>query len=231
MEEEVVQQIASLDLMAVAAPAASSGPAMFANSRQLARRMNKNMETPVTSRGFTLVETLVAIAIVTIAISGCLFTANRAIVAANIARDQLTASYLAQEGVEYVRMMRDNEYLATYSAGGDAWANFLTGSDAASITQCRATACTLDPTREMGSGSGFSLQPCSGSTCTAPLYLANGIYTERSDITGATQTPFMRTIQATNITASETSITSTVSWSFHGTTYSVTINDHLTPWQ
>jgi len=181
-------------------------------------------------KGFTLIETLVAIAIVTIAISGCLFTANRAIVAAETARDQLTASYLAQEGIEYVRMMRDNEYLVAYSTSGDAWANFLSGSDAASIAQCRATTCMLDPTRNMGSGSGLSLQPCSGSSCT-PLYLANGIYTNRSDISGAVQTPFTRTIRAADISANEEKITSTVQWSFHGIPYSVTITNHLTPWQ
>ena len=52
---------------------------------------------------FTLVETLIAISIVTIAISGPMLSASRALIAANIARDQLTASYLAQEGIEYVR--------------------------------------------------------------------------------------------------------------------------------
>jgi len=73
---------------------------------------------------------MVAVTIVTLAISGALFTANSAIVAAEIARDQLTASYLAQEGIEYVRMIRDNEYLAAYHTGGanvstTAWTNFL----------------------------------------------------------------------------------------------------------
>ncbi|MDP2651558.1 MAG: hypothetical protein Q8O94_00265, partial [bacterium] len=163
------------------------------------------------------------------------FTANSAIVAAETASDQLTASYLAQEGIEYVRLMRDNEYLAAYSVGGTdisttAWDNFLTGSNAASITQCRATTCTLDPSRDMGSGSGLSLQPCSGASC-MPLYLANGIYTQRSDIVGATRTPFTRTVRAIDITANEESIVSSVSWSFHGVPYSVTITDHLTLWQ
>lgn len=71
-----------------------------------------------TTSGFTLIETLVAITIVTVAVSGAFFTANSSMVAASIARDQLTASYLAQEGIEYVRMMRDNIYLTAYHAGG-----------------------------------------------------------------------------------------------------------------
>ena len=187
------------------------------------------------SRGFTLIEAMIAVTIITFAIAGPLFVASRSLVAAEVARDQLTASYLAQEGIEYVRAMRDDEYLIAYQAGGAnvssaAWSDFLTGTDAASIAQCRTSACTLDPARLMGSGSGFSLQPCSGTACT-PLYLANGIYTEQSGLSGATVTPFTRTVQALDVSATEERIISTVAWSFHGTPYSVTVTDHLTPWQ
>lgn len=189
--------------------------------------------TSIHLHGFTLVETLVAVTILTLSIAAPLFAGSRALVAAEISRDQLTASSLAQEGIEYARLMRDNEYLALYPSGTPttAWNNFLTGSDAASITQCVATTCTLDtyPTVAMGTGSGFSLLPCSGNSCT-PLYLANGMYTEQSGI-GGTQTSFTRTIQATTVSATDERITSIVTWSFHGTTYAVTITDHLTPWQ
>src|SRR5262245_55314076 len=128
------------------------------------------------SRGFTLLETLVAVSILALAVSGPLFVASRAIVAAQTARDQLTASYLAQEGIEYVRAMPDNEYLVAYRAGGTgvstrAWNDFLNGASAASITSCRTSTCTLDPTRTMGTGSGLALMQCSGSSCT-PLYLS-----------------------------------------------------------
>lgn len=186
-------------------------------------------------KGFTLIEAMVAITIVTLAVTGPLFTASRAIVAAQLARQKLTASYLAQEGIEYARAMRDNAYLAAYQAGGAnvssvAWTDFLSGSGAGSITQCRTTTCTLDPARSMGFGSGFALQSCSGASC-APLYLANGIYTMQSGIAGSVQTPYTRTIQAVDVTASDVRIVSTVSWRFHGTTYSVTVNDHLLPWQ
>lgn len=183
-------------------------------------------------KGFTLIETMIAITILTLAIAGPMVTASRAIVAAQTARDQLTASYLAQEGVEYVRAMRDNEYLAAYQAGGSnvsttAWNNFLT----ASINQCRTTTCTLDPSRSMGSGSGFSLVPCSGDSC-APLYLtqlSNGAYGYTQQ--DGTATPFTRTVQAIGVSGSDERIVSKVSWSFHSIPYSVTVTDNLTPWQ
>lgn len=185
--------------------------------------------------GFTLIETMIAVTILTFAVAGPMFTASRAIIAVQNARDQLTASYLAQEGIEYVRWMRDNEYLSAYQAGGadvsgTAWNAFLNGAGSASIAQCRTTTCTLDPARIMGTGSGFSLLPCSGATCT-PLYLANGIYTQQGGIAGATQTPYTRTIRAVDVTANDVRVVSTVSWNYHGIPYNVTIADHLTPWQ
>ena len=76
--------------------------------------------TMKSNKGFTLVESMIAVTILTFAVAGPLYTASRAFVAAEIARDKLTASYLAQEGVEYVRAMRDNEYLSAYQAGGGA---------------------------------------------------------------------------------------------------------------
>lgn len=193
------------------------------------------MATHHFSRGFTLIETMVAVTILTLAVVGPLMTASRAIVAAQSARDQLTASYLAQEGIEYVRAMRDNEYLAAYRSGGlnisaVAWNNFLT----ASINQCRATTCTLDPSRNMGSGSGFSLSPCSGDSCT-PLYLtqlSNGTYGYTQQ--DGTATRFTRTVQIVDASpdgATDVRVVSEVSWDFHSTVHSVSVSDHLTPWQ
>ncbi len=189
-------------------------------------------------RAFTLVETMIAVTILTFAVAGPLFTASRAIIAAQIARDQLTASYLAQEGIEYVRAMRDNEYLAAYRAGGadisnTAWNAFLNNepSDASAITECRSPKiCTLDPVQN----TTVPLTPCPDNACIEPLYLMdNGttnIYTQQKNFGGAA-TPFTRTIQAIDVSPDDERIVSTVSWVFHGIPYSVTVNDHLTPWQ
>lgn len=187
---------------------------------------------------FTLLETMIAVTIITLAVAGPLYTASRAVVASQIAKDQLTASYLAQEGIEYVRRMRDDEFLKAYQAGGAnissaAWTSFISGSDAASITQCRASTCMLDPTRTMGTGSGLSLQTCSGASCT-PLYLLpSGLYSEQNNISGSVQTPYTRTIQAIDLSpyTYDEGIVSKVTWVYHGTTYTVRVIDHVTQWQ
>ena len=178
-------------------------------------------------RAFTLIETMVAVATLTLAVSGAFFAANSAFLAASVSRDQLTASYLAQEGIEYARLLRDNAYLSAYQAGGatvsqNAWNAFLSGP----IASCTAqTPCTYDPV------SPTPLVPCSGA-CT-PLYLVSGsrpYYTQQSG-NGAMVTSFTRTIQATAVSLMDERIVSTVLWSSHGVRHSVTVSDHLTLWQ
>ena len=218
--------------------------------------LHKNFTKNVFGAGFTLIEALVAVAILTIAISGAFFSADRAFNAAEIARDQLIASQLAQEGIEYVRMMRDDEYLAARQNGSsdpssDGWNNFLAGdtSDPASISRCRdSNACSLDPMLPMGSGSGLSLKLCSiAASCSKLFRTTDGKYVTQdyitsNSITGAMATSFSRTIHIERDSVStpqneggipyhDQRVVSTVSWSFHGVPYSVTITDHLTRWQ
>lgn len=175
------------------------------------------------NKGFTLLETLVAITILTLAVAGPLFTASRAVVAARAASNRLAASYLAQESTEYARKLRDDYYLAAYAAepstaSTTGWANFR-----AALNPCSAPGiCTFDPTVP-------ELAPCSGA-CT-PLYLlVNHVYSQQNE-SGATLTPFTRTVQTIAVSAAEERIISTVTWNFHGMSYSIATIDHLTPWQ
>lgn len=59
-------------------------------------------------QGFTIVETLVAIAILMISIAGPLTIAQKGLTAAVYARDQVVASYLAQDQMEFLKNARDN---------------------------------------------------------------------------------------------------------------------------
>ena len=162
--------------------------------------------------GFTLIETLIAISILTLSTIGPMVAASRAVVAAGTARDQLSASYLAQEGIEYAHAVRDDHFLALYPATANAWTNFINSS---ALAPCRApNICTLGPLQ------GNTLSLCQGSGCSAPFSLLSP---------GGTL--FTRTIQMVDVTATDERIISKVSWSFHGAPYSVTVTSHLTPWQ
>jgi prepilin-type N-terminal cleavage/methylation domain-containing protein len=71
--------------------------------------------------GFTLIETLVAISILTIAVVSPMALTAQALTTAYYARDQITAFYLAQEAIEDVRAVRDTQILiiSQNPGGGD----------------------------------------------------------------------------------------------------------------
>lgn len=57
--------------------------------------------------GFTLVEALVAISLLMIAISSPMYIAQKGLSASIFSRDQMTASFLVQDGIEAVKNIRD----------------------------------------------------------------------------------------------------------------------------
>ncbi len=63
------------------------------------------------SRGFTLIETLVAITVLLLAIVGPLQIAAQALFSAFYSREQITAYYLAAESIEYIKNSRDVMFL------------------------------------------------------------------------------------------------------------------------
>lgn len=78
-------------------------------------RQKRNEST----RGFTLIETLVSTFIITMVILGPLTLASRAASYARITKDTLIATYLAQESIELLRHQQDSIYIrCVQEAGG-----------------------------------------------------------------------------------------------------------------
>jgi len=63
------------------------------------------------NRGFTVLETLVAIFILVLAITGPMVFAQTGLRSAFLARDQITAFFLAQDAIETIKNVRDNNAL------------------------------------------------------------------------------------------------------------------------
>jgi prepilin-type N-terminal cleavage/methylation domain-containing protein len=161
-----------------------------------------------TQQGFTLVETLVAIFILVMSITGPLFIAQQSFTSAATARERTTASFLAQEGIEYVRSVRDHNYLA-----GNDWMQ--------SLTPCIGKTCTVDSVTRTYP----TIATCSGA-CPAFKKSVEGLFGYQA----GEPTNFIREISLTEISAHEMQVNVTVTWTHKGVTRDVIVEERLFNW-
>lgn len=204
------------------------------------------------NKGFTILETLVAIAIILIAITGPLDIIAHSLKASYYSRDEVTAFYLAQEAVEYARNQRDNNELDPNKTV-DNWLTGVTGNASDSVNclngadRPRERACAL----VQDSSGHYSYVSC-GSTC----YNDAGTYAIKkfgtTDVYGAggssgdlEDTNFTREIYFTNVldgsagsidgpgqSRNEVVLTVVVYWSNNfGSGNKFTITTHLFNWK
>ena len=136
--------------------------------------------------GFTLVETLVAISIFTTSILGLMSVLSGSISNTNYVKQKIIATYLAQEGVEYIRSMRDT-YVLYSSVNGEDWASFK-----GELNSCRITnnGCGINSSVPM-TDNDFIFQCAPPSKCA--LYVSNGNYS--SNQTAGANSGFIRRIR------------------------------------
>lgn len=161
-------------------------------------------------KGFTLIETLVAIAILLIAVVGPMSVIGGSLSQTSTIRDQSIAINLAQEGVEVVRQKRDSNMINAWGGGGATWSDGI-----------------IAGYNTVNSVSGGILFSCSG-TCTINQQLvyqdAAGWYSQGS---GGIPTKFNRVVRISDISSMEKGILSEVTWSIGGTLKSVKVEESI----
>lgn len=164
-------------------------------------------------RGFSLIEAMVAISILSLAVTGPMIIAQKGLGSAVYARDQITAFYLAQEAVEFIRNVRDSNRITHNS-----WLSQFSG--------CKDTGngarCAIDARYPEFADSPGSPNPntnaifaCPSGVCPALSFdSANKLYGYGSGGNWKT-TPFTRTIviDETAQPNKEAKVSVTVSWS------------------
>ncbi len=93
------------------------------------------------SKGFTLIEMVIVLFIMSVAIVGVYSAFSLMIILSTDAFDQLQAAYLSQEGIEVVRNIRDSNWLNGFGVDPQAWVFGLADDS----TDCSA-GCELDYT-------------------------------------------------------------------------------------
>jgi len=88
------------------------------------------MSSPDKQKGFTIVELIISILLLSVSVVGVYNAFSRMIIFTSGSYDRLTASYLAQEGIEVIRNIRDNYWLNLQNNADNetrSWAGEFTG--------------------------------------------------------------------------------------------------------
>jgi prepilin-type N-terminal cleavage/methylation domain-containing protein len=164
-------------------------------------------------RGFSLVETLVAITVLLFAITGPLTIAHRAISDSRVAKNQTTAIFLAQDAMEHIRNVRDSNNI-------DKAGNWLRYIDACSST------CIVDTLNTAPNSIDSS---CGGSDCPALRFdSSSGLYGYNS---GWAESIFTRTITLSSLSANEAEVTVNVNWGKGVMARSLSLKENILNWQ
>lgn len=159
------------------------------------------------NHGLTLIETLVAISVLMVAVSGALSLSNKSLQSASYAKDQITAFYLAAEGLEGIRSVRDG--------------NLIIGSNwLAGLGPCNASGCYFDGTTSVVSS-------CSGTCGPLRFNQTSGLYGYNA---AWPNTIYTRTIRLDTVAANERLVTVTVTWSTGTLARTFTVKELLLNW-
>ena len=172
-------------------------------------------------KAFTLIETLVAVSLLTVAVVAPMSLTSKSLATAYYAREQITAFHLAQEAIETVRHVRDHNILVT-ALGTPT--DILTGIPLGVPFIVN----TLNDDIDDG--------PCGSGTCPPLQRDSSGTFYAYG--TGWIDTPFTRTVTAETVASDgsdipqEIRITVTVSWqsNIFQIPRTITISENLYRW-
>jgi len=164
--------------------------------------------------GFTVLEIIVVIFIVSLSLVGILALATYNIKISNFNKNELIASQLAQEGLELVRNQRDKNWLDgnDWKLGAGAGSNSDIYQDGTYAIDYRNGIINVDSINSSGAVLKIN---------------SEGFY---EHVTG-TNTVFSRVITITDNTEDHMEVESNVQWNDRGRIYNYTVNTVLYDWR
>jgi len=174
--------------------------------------MSKNKNK--TKRGFSLLEVLIAIFIIIVGFSGSVALIVKTIRLSSLSVSRLRAAYLAQEGAELIRNVRDTNWLQIRQGDGVDWDEGLSN-------HCPGSGFIVDYT--------YSGQLNPDFPCYSGQFLRidnNGFYNYSS----GQVTKFQRKITINKIDDDTIGVLVEVFWKEHGENYSFSLQENLYNW-
>lgn len=185
--------------------------------------MEKTFYLSQKSSGFILIEVIVSISVLMLAIPAALTVASKSVFLATYSKDNVIATYLAQEGIEIIRNKRDENQLRGIPWRTGIW----TGECKAGINKCRV---------DFGYGvSDPLIEKCTGGcSFVLDLEISTGVYAHVHPLSGWEPTKFSRSVETDDVPSGgspdEMRVTSVVTYMAGGIMKTVTMTDNLTSW-
>lgn len=171
--------------------------------------LSKMFESRNKNKGFTIIEVIFAIFVAIVGILAAYVIVQQIISFTYQAGSRLTAAYLAKEGIEIVRNIRDGNWVDFATPPWDdglASGNYEAGYNDASLTGC-VGACGYDNLRFLKINGGFY------------------------NYSSGNDTKFKRKITITQIGLDELEISVEVTWKEKGKTSKITAQENLYNWK
>ena len=177
--------------------------------------------------GFTIIETMMAVFVLSVAIAGSLALASKGLDVVVVARQEVSAAYLVQDAIEYIRATRDSNCLASSNPSGCSSGEWLGSLPA----KCGSGGCIINTIN------GNTLSCPLGGVCLPLNYnVADSVYTyvptDGSTIlpTIFTRSIYIQTPVGGNSDEASTSVV--VSWpGSGGITHVVRLHEDFYNWQ
>lgn len=186
-------------------------------------------------KGFTLIEAIVSIVILTFAVAGPMALSSQSLRASRDARLELEATHIAEEGIEIIHNIRDNSSAKDNTAARTGWM-------AAILGVCNA-GCIADVTEHSSGVWGASaLTACPAGDCSTVgkifYHPTSHLYRQRGAALGAPWKPtvFTRSMTVAGVDdianpVRQVVITSTVTYvGYNGTVKTINVRQDLYNW-
>lgn len=181
----------------------------------------------IAKKGFTVLESIVAIAVVSLAIAGAFSAVRTGLSASSAAKEQTKAYYLAQEAIEILRNKRDSNGLNRFINGSSV--SWRAGISEPGDQCAPGGICRLDATAMEGAFAAYCGIDTGDNWNVCPPLHQDGT-TFVYNYSGSITTNYVREIKIENIGDDEMVVTIRIAWSHAGTPREFKTKTILTNW-
>lgn len=190
------------------------------NKKQKLQRLTRSAV-----RGFTLVETLLAVLLLSVAIAGPLTIASKGLLSAISAKEQIVAFYLGQDAIEYIRFKRDTNCLAAAGAPASCPAGSWLSGLSSCISTDGSALCQIDSIQDTATS-------CTGTCSPLNFDSTTGYYGySAGSITGPRYIRTVKIITPFGGNSSQARVVVTMTWATSGLQHTITMKEDIINWQ